>query len=98
MNRYVVVVDDDIDPADLEQVVWAMSTRSDPARDIEITSHGWGSKLDPLLPEGAPAYNSRAVVDACRPFERRADFPSVAESDPSYLRELSERWGQALTG
>ena len=35
MNRYVVVVDDDIDPSDLEQVIWAMSTRSDPARDIE---------------------------------------------------------------
>lgn len=96
MNRYVVVVDDDVDPADLEQVVWAMSTRSDPAGDIEITRHGWGSKLDPMLPEGEPAYNSRAVVDACRPFERRHDFPRVAESAPAHLRELRQRWGDVL--
>jgi 4-hydroxy-3-polyprenylbenzoate decarboxylase len=96
MNRYVVVVDDDIDCSDLEQVIWAMSTRSDPDRDIEIMRYGWGSKLDPMLPEGAPAYNSRAIIDACRPFERRADFPRVAESSPEYLRGVREKWEHAL--
>ncbi|GAA1322429.1 UbiD family decarboxylase, partial [Pseudonocardia xinjiangensis] len=97
MNRYVVVVDDDIDPSDLEQVIWAMSTRSDPERDIETMRYGWGSKLDPMLPEGAPAYNSRAIIDACRPFERRADFPRVAQSSPEYLRGVRQKWGHLLT-
>jgi 4-hydroxy-3-polyprenylbenzoate decarboxylase len=96
MNRYVVVVDDDIDCSDLEQVVWAMSTRSDPDRDIETMRYGWGSKLDPMLPEGAPAYNSRAIIDACRPFERRGDFPRVAESSPEYLRGVRAKWEHAL--
>jgi 3-polyprenyl-4-hydroxybenzoate decarboxylase len=73
-----------------------MSTRSDPERDIEIMRYGWGSKLDPLLVEGAPAYNSRAIVDACRPFERRADFPKVAQSDPDYLRSVRQRWEHQL--
>ena len=36
MNKYVVVVDEDIDPTKLDEVVWAISTRSDPARDIDI--------------------------------------------------------------
>jgi UbiD family decarboxylase len=96
MNRYVVVVDDDIDPSDLDQVIWAMSTRTDPATDIEILHRSWGSKLDPMLPEGAPLFNSRAVIDACRPWERLATFPKVAESDPSFLREIHERWKHVI--
>ena len=36
MNRHVVVVDEDVDPSNLDEAVWAMSTRSDPAGDVEI--------------------------------------------------------------
>jgi UbiD family decarboxylase len=96
MNRYVVVVDHDIDPSNLEEVVWAMSTRTDPATDIEIMKRCWASRLDPMLPEDAPTFNSRAVIDACRPFERLKTFPKVAESDPGYLREVRERWSAVL--
>jgi 4-hydroxy-3-polyprenylbenzoate decarboxylase len=96
MNRYVIVVDDDIDPADLDQVIWAMSTRSDPATDIEIMRRSWGSKLDPMLPEGAPLFNSRAIIDACRPWERLDSFPRVAESDPGFLQEIHERWRNVI--
>jgi 4-hydroxy-3-polyprenylbenzoate decarboxylase len=96
MNRYVVVVDDDIDPSSLEQVIWAMSTRSDPDTDIEVLRRCWGSKLDPMLPEGAPLFNSRAIIDACRPFERRSSFPRVAESDPGFLEDIYQRWRGVL--
>ena len=96
MNRYVVVVDDDIDPSDLDEVIWAMSTRSDPAQDIEVLRRTWGSKLDPLLEEGAPPHNSRAVIDACRPFERRDTFPRVAQSDPEYLRSVAAQWSHVF--
>jgi UbiD family decarboxylase len=96
MNRYVVVVDEDIDPSDLDQVIWAVSTRTDPADDIEILRRTRGSRLDPMLPEGAPPFNSRAIIDACRPWERLASFPRVAESDPDYLQAVRERWGAVL--
>ena len=96
MNRYVVVVDDDIDPADLDQLIWAISTRTDPAEDIEVQRRTRGSKLDPMLPEGAPLFNSRAIIDACRPWERLSTFPKVAESDPAYLAEIRARWGEVL--
>jgi len=96
MNRYVVVVDDDIDPKDLGEVVWAMSTRSDPATDIEINTRTWGSKLDPMLPKGQPPFNSRAVIDACIPFERRDEFAKVAVSDPAYLASVAQRWASVL--
>ncbi|MEU4671796.1 UbiD family decarboxylase [Amycolatopsis sp. NPDC023774] len=96
MNRYVVVVDDDVDPADPDEVIWAMSTRSDPSRDIEIMKQTWGSKLDPLYVDGSPAYNSRAIIDACRPFERLASFPKVASSDPAFLSSLATKWSDVL--
>jgi 4-hydroxy-3-polyprenylbenzoate decarboxylase len=96
MNRYVVVVDDDIDPADLDQLIWAVSTRTDPAEDIEIQRRTRGSRLDPMLPDGATPFNSRAVIDACRPWERLRSFPRVAESDPAYLAEIRARWGAIL--
>ena len=96
MNRYVVVVDDDIDTTDLGEVVWAMSTRTDPAVDIDVIGRTWGSKLDPMLPPDAISYNSRAVIDACRPWERLKTFPKVAEGNPEYLREIQDKWGSLL--
>ncbi|GAA2630015.1 UbiD family decarboxylase [Paractinoplanes durhamensis] len=96
MNRYVVVVDQDIDPADLDQLVWAISTRTDPADDIEVQRRTRGSRLDPMLPAGAAPFNSRAVIDACRPWERLGSFPRVAESDPAYLAGVRGRWASVL--
>jgi len=92
MNRYVIVVDDDVDPTNLEEIMWAVSTRCDPAEDIDIMRKSWGSKLDPLLTNPAAPYNSRALLDACRPFERLDSFPHVAEASPSLVRETLARW------
>lgn len=97
MNRYVVVVDDDIDPSNLDEVVWAMCTRTDPNQDIDVVARTWGSKLDPMLEAGAPPFNSRAVIDACRPFERLDSFPKVSQSDPAYLQAVAEKWRDALS-
>jgi UbiD family decarboxylase len=92
MNRLVITVDHDINPRDLEEVMWAVSTRCDPQRDIDIMRYSWGSRVDPLGLPGEPSYNSRALVDGCRPFERLADFPAVAESSADVLRRVAGRW------
>jgi UbiD family decarboxylase len=97
MNRYVVVVDDDIDPTNLDDVVWAICTRSDPGVDIEIMRKTWGSRTDPLLEDPGRPYNSRAIIDACWPFERLADFPVVAQSAPDYLRAIRDKWGSVFS-
>jgi 4-hydroxy-3-polyprenylbenzoate decarboxylase len=54
--------------------------------------YSWGSRVDPLGLPGAPAYNSRLLIDACRPFERLADFPAVAQASDEVLRRVAERW------
>ena len=48
MSRYSVVVDDDIDPSNLQEVMWAVATRTDPAVDIDIIQprHGLEERPD----------------------------------------------------
>ncbi|MDO5693650.1 MAG: 4-hydroxy-3-polyprenylbenzoate decarboxylase [Pseudomonadota bacterium] len=38
-TKFIVVVDDDVDARDWKEVVWAMSTRMDPARDTMLIEH-----------------------------------------------------------
>ena len=97
MNRFVIVVDDDVDPMNLEEVMWAVSTRCEPAEDIEIMRKSWGSKVDPMLADPAVPYNTRALIDACRPFEKLNTFPRVAQSTPRQVRETVTKW-KALFG
>ncbi len=82
MNRFVIVVDDDVDPMNLEEVMWAVSTRCEPADDIEIMRKSWGSKVDPLLANPAVPYNTRALIDACRPFEKTRHVSTRGAVEP----------------
>jgi UbiD family decarboxylase len=93
MNRYVIVVEEDIDPTNMEEVLWAVCTRSDPATDIEVMNKTWGSKVDPMRREPNPAFNSRALIDACRPFDWIDEFPQVAEASPDLRSRIIEKWG-----
>jgi 4-hydroxy-3-polyprenylbenzoate decarboxylase len=92
MNKLVVVVDDDVDHRNLEEVMWAVSSRCDPQRDVEIMRYTWGSRVDPLGETAAVPYNSRMLIDACRPFERLQSFPRVAASDPAMVQRAGQRW------
>jgi 4-hydroxy-3-polyprenylbenzoate decarboxylase len=95
LGRFVVVVDDDIDPTDLDQVVWAMCTRCDPAEDIDLIRRTWSGPLDPRLPKGVP-WNSRAIVDACRPYEMRGDFPPVVRSSAELREQVLRKFEHQL--
>lgn len=81
-GRYVVVVDEDIDPTNLKEVLWAMETRVDPAKDIEIIEGCWSTPLDPRMTPEQKANrdhtNSRAIFYAVRPFAWRDKFPQVS--------------------
>jgi 4-hydroxy-3-polyprenylbenzoate decarboxylase len=41
-------------------------------------------------------HSSRAVIDACRPYEWLKDFPPVAESSPEVRRAAEAKWGKIL--
>ena len=86
-NRWVVVVDDDIDPANVNDVIWSMCTRFDPREDMEVLRGNWSTHLDPMVYSHDDRRNARLVIDACTPWVRKDEFPQVARSS----RELDER-------
>lgn len=97
MGRYVVVVDEDIDPTNINDVLWALLTRSDPEKDIEIVRRAWSSSLDPVIPKSEKVHhNSRAIIDACKPYEWREDFAEAIVFDPQLKEEMRTKWGHHL--
>ena len=66
LGRYVIVVDDDIDPTKTFDVLWALATRSDPVDSIDILRRCWSGPLDPRIRPGQKGFNSRAISKTCR--------------------------------
>ena len=98
MSRYSVVVDEDVDPSDLQEVMWAVATRTDPSVDIDITQRGMGSKNDPMFvayPFPAPL-SSKAIIDACRPYDHLQEFPKVAEASKELREATRKKWADLL--
>lgn len=99
-GRWTIVVDEDIDPTNLDEVAWAMSTRCDPTQDVEMFDRAWSTPLDPMVPEAEKdnPFNSRIIVDATIPYERRDEFPQVAQTSPDYQAEVREEWREVIEG
>jgi UbiD family decarboxylase len=95
LGRFVIVVDEDIDPTNSFDVIWAMASRCDPSEDIDTIRRAWSGALDPRKRKGE-VHNTRAIVDCCRPYEWIKDFPPVAESSPALKAKTLEKWGHLL--
>lgn len=95
-GKWTVVVDDDIDASDLDQVLWAMSTRFDPVTDIDIIQKAWSSGRDPMFLPGN--FNNRILIDACIPYDRKlkGKFPTVVDVSPELRAKLKAKWGKIL--
>ena len=98
LGRIVVVVDDDIDVTDMNDVLWAIFTRMDPERSIDILRRNTTSGLDPAVGPTNKQYNSRLLIDATKPFEWRDKFSTPIGPDAKTKAETRKRWGYLLTG
>jgi 4-hydroxy-3-polyprenylbenzoate decarboxylase len=96
LGRYTIVVDEDIDFTDLTDVVWAVCTRTDPSKSIDFLNRFWSGPLDPVIPPGEKGFSSRAVIDACRPFEWKDRFPEVVKAPDELMRSVRKKWGAIL--
>ena len=102
MARVIVVVDDDIDPSNLADVMWAVTTRCEPSDNIDILRNAWSSALDPRI---APAdkergitSHSKAIIEACRPFPWRDKFPMPSALSAEEARAIEQKWGDKIAG
>jgi len=94
-TKWIIAVDADVDPTDMNDVLWALSTRCHPAEDIDIIRKTWSTGLDPsqFEMERRP-YGSKALIDACKPHRHLTRFP-----EPTFLRRavyegVAARWAE----
>ena len=92
-TKFVIVIDDDIDARDWKDVIWAISTRVDPVRDLTILENTPIDYLDFASPEsglggkiGIDATNKMAARD-----EARLGPPDPHEPTRS-SRDVTARW------
>ncbi|HLH85791.1 MAG TPA: UbiD family decarboxylase, partial [Thermoplasmataceae archaeon] len=98
-GRYTVVVDEDIDPSNLSDVVWAMSSRTDVSNGIHLIHDTVGTPLDPVAQhwEGKDILeytSSRAIIIATKPFSKllRGTFPEVVKPDGVTEKSVKEKY------
>ncbi len=63
--KLIVIVDEDIDPFNLNEVMWALVTRFRPDRDLILIPNAPGSTLDPT--GHPPGLTTRMILDATKP-------------------------------
>jgi UbiD family decarboxylase len=101
-SKYIVVVDEDVDASNLDNLLWAMLTRTDPVESIHFIKGSWDSPSDPRLPPDRRALgdttHSVAVIDACRPWHWRDKFPPTTAPSPEAAREAREKFGWLIDG
>ncbi|EXL03223.1 UbiD family decarboxylase [Aquamicrobium defluvii] len=92
MTKMVVVVDDDIDIRSWPDVMWALATRMDPARDLMLVERTPIDQLDFASPlEGL---GGKVGFDATRKIgaETIRDWGMKLEMDAAIRRRVSDRW------
>lgn len=99
-GKWVIVTDDDVDVADLEELIWAALMRCDPVNDIDFIKYGWTSFADPRVDPEERAKgnitNSRMIIDACRPFHWKDDFNKSTKPSEELLTMAREKYGYLL--
>ncbi len=94
--RFIIVVDDDIDPSNMSEVLWALATRCNPEIGIDVVRGLRSIVLDPSIhPEKrARGENttSTALIDACKPYSWINDFPQPVRSSPELLARVKDKF------
>jgi 4-hydroxy-3-polyprenylbenzoate decarboxylase len=101
-SKYVIVVDDDVDVTNLDHLLWAMLTRTEPKESIQFIQNAWDSPADPRLAPEKRAVgdmtHSVAVINACKPYHWRDKFPPSNTPSAEVTRKAKEKFGWLLDG
>lgn len=92
-TKWIIAVDDDVDPTDINQVIWAMSSRCNPLEDIDLLRNTWSTWLDPTQnpPEERP-YGSKALINACKEHRYLPVFSKRTTLRKEIYNQVAARW------
>jgi 4-hydroxy-3-polyprenylbenzoate decarboxylase len=85
-GKFVVAVNDDIDPQNADAVFWALAYRSNPALDVQILPHrdrGHGPAL-----ERGNGEDASILIDATL----KSDMPPIALPKREYMEAAKDLW------
>ena len=105
MGAFTVIVEEDIDPSNLDEVLWAMVTRTRLDRAIQIIPHCHTNNVHPAIPpsekratdKAVPLTSSRVVIDACRDLSWKEDWYPIARISPELRTKTVEKWKSVLS-
>ena len=93
-TKFVIVVDDDVNTRDWQDVIWAMTTRMDPARDTTIVENTPIDYLDFASP--VSGLGSKIGLDATNkmPGETQREWGRPITMTASVKQRIDDIWDQ----
>ncbi len=93
-TKWVIVVDHDVNARDWKDVMWAISTKMDPARDITLIESTPIDYLDFASPESG--LGSKIGLDATDKWEpeTKREWGEVIRVDEAVVDRVSEMWSR----
>ncbi|MCC6887745.1 MAG: UbiD family decarboxylase [Hyphomicrobiales bacterium] len=91
-TKWMIAVDDDVDPTDIDQVMWALTARANPSEDIDVLRNTWSNRNDQSLAPETASYGSKALINACTPHKQIGKGSSRAFLRKRIADRVSQRW------
>jgi len=95
LTKMFVTVDHDVNVHDMDEVIWAVTTRTDPKRDLMFIENAPTDTLDP----SSPLLNlgSKVGIDATTKWQQEGfnrEIQVLATGDEETQTLVSKRWGE----
>jgi len=91
-TKWIIAVDDDVDPTDIDEVMWAMTTRANSSDDIDILRNTRTDRNDQSLAPDVRRYGSKALINACTPHKYLSVSPQRTFLRRATYDRVIERW------
>lgn len=91
-TKYIIIVDDDIDVRKWEDVIWAITTRSDPVRDTFLIDNTPIDYLDFASP--VSGLGGKMGIDATNKWDGESNrkWGNVIKQDINIIKEVDKIW------
>ena len=93
LTKIIAVFDEDIDIRDTSKVMWALSTRVEPQRDIQIIEGTVTDSLDHTT--NLPDYGSKLLIDATKKIRGESysrEWPDTISLPEELVSEVERKW------
>ncbi len=93
-TKFIVVVDEDVDARDWKEVIWAITTRMDPVRDVTLVENTPIDYLDFASP--VSGLGGKMGLDATNKWagETTREWGRTIDKDPATVARVDAMWDQ----